>query len=98
MNKPTYYFRAPDEVHCYPLAVLLQEAKQQGLNKITLYPAHPITISGFFYCQAVEQVTEDGTCGKQCSDYTPKNKKSGICKYKCRTLYECGEAEEFLII
>ena len=45
--------------------------------------------SGYFYCRARGEVGDSSydSCGKQCSEYKPRNGRSGCCKHH-RGVYE----------
>ncbi len=90
-SKVKYYFRSQHDEHCYTLDYHVSEAKEQGLDAIDLYEAEPEKIGDMFYCKAVGMPGENGSCGKQCPDYAPRNKKSGMCKYRSNIFYACGE-------
>lgn len=86
---PKYYFRFSQDEICYPIEYFSEVAKADGLSQITLYEAVPETVPGFFWCKAYELPCKEGegTCGRTCQDYAPKNKKWGICSHKCPTFY-----------
>ena len=60
-----------------------------------IFEANPIKISGVFWCKKYSAIgtndySSDG-CGKHCKYYTPRNGKSGCCKYHSTQLYEHGK-------
>lgn len=59
-----------------------------------LFEAVPCKVEGFFWCKAVGECAEEGSCGKACDDYEPRNGKSGICRHKGR-LYDKGNIIRF---
>ena len=81
MTKPKFYFRDNDEC-CYAKEYHLSDAKDEGLKEVELFEAIPEKVSGMFWCRAVSESTEEGYCGKQCDEYSPKNGKSGMCRFK----------------
>lgn len=95
--KTKYYFEALDSELCYTLDYHLDQAREQGLSRIELYEAVPEKVNGFFFCRAVNAVGEDGYCGSQCTDYEPRNGKSGMCRHRSNTMYEHGEKVTFTV-
>lgn len=84
----TYYFKEKDSEMCYNLTHHLQYMAENNINEMTVLKAKIVNDSEFFYCTEVMEVGEkNGTCGKMCEDYRPRNSKSGICKY-FRNTYE----------
>lgn len=75
-----YYF-GDDEERCYTLDYFLEQLGG-GCDEITVYPAVMVVGEGVYYCQKFGEVGEvsDG-CGKQCSEYKPRNGKNGRCRY-----------------
>lgn len=96
MRTPKMYFSGNDDEHCYPLAYHLSIAKDDGLTEIRLFEAEPETVPGMFWCTAVEDVSEEGNCGRECDFYNPRNLKSGICSYKHKKFYVKGKEVLFL--
>lgn len=76
---------------CHSLDVHIDEAKMNGMEQIELFEAVPITDANYFWCKSILTVGQKGECGKFCPDYTPRNGKSGACRYYSNTLYERGE-------
>lgn len=87
----TYYFATKDSEICYTLDYHIANAKEQGFNTIRLFKAEPETIAGHAFCRAFEAVIETGYCGKSCPDYTPKNGKFGMCKFRSNKFYTPGK-------
>ena len=79
-----YYFK-DEEVpeYCQTKESLLQEMKDEGISEMEIIEAKAMIGHDCFFCKAIgEAVTKcDGTCGSDCSDYAPRNKKNGICEY-----------------
>jgi hypothetical protein len=96
-KKNQLYFRREDDECCYGLKYQLERARDEGLSEVTLFTAEKEKIEGVFYCHAVGECGEEGTCGKQCDDYAPKNGKSGMCKHKGMT-YAPAEEVTFKIL
>lgn len=96
MNRPKFYFREADDEMCYTLEYHLANAKDEGLEEIELFEAIPEKDHEMFWCRAVEEITGNGYCGRQCEEYEPKNGKSGMCKHKGKT-YTIGEKKLFKV-
>lgn len=74
-----YYFTKNAE-NCYTLDHHKSVMKFNLLNELELFEAIIHRGSGFFYCKCFGEVGEsNGTCGKECHKYKPRNGKSGIC-------------------
>ena len=84
------FFETVDSELCYPLSFF--ESKFE--RPFTVFNAIPEKVNGVFFCKAVLLPSEDGQCGKDCADYSPKNGKSGMCKHKGR-LFEPGKEVTF---
>ena len=99
MTKPKYYFRNEDDERCYQKSVLLSDAKDEGLSEVELWEAKRQKIDGIFWCQAVDEACEtmDTKCGNDCPDYSPKNGKSGMCRFKGMFYEPTGEKEIFKV-
>ncbi len=89
-RKAKYYFRGDDDELCYPLERHVENAKEDGIEELELWEAEPERFESIFWCKAVLAVTEEGHCGKECEDYTPKNGRSGMCIHK-GNFYTHGE-------
>jgi hypothetical protein len=85
MKKKYYFvdesFAEFDDDNCYSKDVIIDAMKEQGINELKVFTAKKQDIPDYFYCLAVQDISEKGECGKQCCDYRPRNGKSGICKY-----------------
>jgi len=80
-----YYFKNKNSEMCYDLDYHLDYMQKNNLSEMDLFEAKIVYGTDFFYCKYFDLVCEKklGTCGKQCEKYSPRNKKSGICKYYC---------------
>ena len=84
-----YYFDGNEEEHCYTLDCFI-ERLGGWLDEITVYPAVMVVGVGVYYCQKFGEVGEVGEgCGKQCSEYKPRNGKNGRCRHSAN----CYEAD-----
>lgn len=83
-NKEKLYLRKEDDECCYPLEVLLNEARDEGLDEITLFETVPIKDKEYIWCTELEDAGERSACRKsECTDYKPRgNSKSGVCRYR----------------
>ena len=84
-----FYFEKEDSEFCYTIDYFRDKSDPEE-KEITIYKAIPLNDDTFFWCRSVDEVGTNGDCGKFCSDYAPKNGKSGMCKFKGR-LYTHGE-------
>lgn len=84
MKKQQLYFKNEDSEHCYTIEHHLEEAKEEGLEFITLFEAYPDPDKDYFWCRSDDSIcfSSDNPCGKHCEDYQPRNGKFGICKHK----------------
>jgi len=94
---PKFYFQTEHSEMCYSLAYHLDNAKDEGLTEIELFEAVPMKDDKFFWCRAVDQIAEHGSCGKSCEEYDPCNRKSGKCRFKQNTMFEHGKKVKFQI-
>ena len=78
-----YYFETKESEMCY--------SKGYFDKGTEVFEAIPSPMPGFFFCREYEHIGENGSCGHQCDGYTPKNGKSGLCKYRSNKMYEPGE-------
>lgn len=85
---PKLYFNLNTEPEfCYPLSYHMDQARENGLDKLELYLAKPVKNTDMFWCKAADALglKSDNLCGLQCSHYKPRNGRSGICKHKAHT-------------
>ena len=75
---------------------IIQYMIENALVELTVSRAVKIKVNDFFNCKINGIAEKDSmTCGKKwCSMYSPKNGKSGCCKY-IGSLYETGESVTF---
>lgn len=85
MKKEKFYFSELEEENAYSIEYLLEEMKEQELTEIDVSLSVRDLKSDYFYCKELNEVCDkppDGEpCGKLCSDYLPRNGKSGCCKH-----------------
>lgn len=75
---------------CYTLDTIAEVMDAAEEGRVILIKAQPVKEDGYFYCRHFAEVSEhdNGTCGKHCAGYTPRNGRTGACKHFTRTLYE----------
>jgi hypothetical protein len=78
-----YYFKPHDDEFCYPLSVIKSEMEEDGIDQMTVTLAQREIDSDCFFCQYHQEalLKEDGTCGRHCEGYQPRNGNSGICRH-----------------
>jgi hypothetical protein len=86
-----YYFESELHEFCSPLSYFLDKAKENGDATVELFEAVPCRVPIIGWCNEYETIVESEDCGKTCEQYSPKNGKSGMCKHKSLTLFECGK-------
>ena len=75
------YFQDDDE-NCYNIQHHIDYMKENEIKEMKVFEAKPEHGTGMFFCKEYSEVGEvNGTCGKMCDKYMPRNGKSGICKY-----------------
>ena len=78
-----YYFTELDDERCYPLKIIKEDAREENLSEIEVTEAKRVTGQGYFYCSKFKDSGETGElCGSRiCKLYSPRNGKSGRCRY-----------------
>ncbi len=91
------YFTVESE-RCYTEQEHREQMKENNETDRTLFEAKIDRESGMFFCREFGEIGEKNeTCGKQCSKYTPRNKKSGICKHY-GFCYSCSEKFSKIVV
>jgi hypothetical protein len=75
------YFRKTNEEFCFPLDVIKDKMKFEGIKQETVNEAQIERGVDYFFCQATYEAGEKGNCGNSCPYYDPRNGKSGNCKH-----------------
>lgn len=90
-KKEEMYFRNIDANICHPLDYFLAEAKEEGLQKITLVRAKKDTeTKKFVWCTEHGDVAEKKYCNKtDCPEYSSTSGR-GVCRHRGK-LYMHGE-------
>lgn len=81
-KKNRYYFRK-DEIFCYTIENHLQYMRENHIEEMVVLLAKRVTNSDYFFCKHFNEIGEksEGGCGKICKVYSPRNGKSGACKF-----------------
>lgn len=92
--KQLYFCKEFNEAFAYDMDTLKDMAKHEALNQITVTKAIPDPCKDHFYCKEFGFVAlkSQGECGKICEGYTPKNGKSGMCKFQGKCYEPIGES------
>jgi hypothetical protein len=76
------YFVRDFSENCFPLKYWKNKIKEDKLESLVLYKAELDTKSWHFYCTQFGSVGSVGEgCGKECEKYSPRNGKSGRCRF-----------------
>jgi meiotically up-regulated gene 157 (Mug157) protein len=95
MAKGKLYFRSVDDNICYSLQKHIEDAKDEGLTKITLIEAiADNSTNDYVWCNDYGDVGEKSLCNKaNCPSYTSKSGR-GKCEHRGK-LYLHGEKVVF---
>jgi len=95
MAKEKLYFESIDDTSCYPLSDRLNDAKLEGLKKVTLVEAIPDNDNvDYIWCGHQGEVGERQECKKSICSYYESKSGRGVCKHR-GNLYQHGEAVTF---
>ena len=76
------YFSKLDDERCYTLNTIKALMDDAGINELEVTEAKRTTGEDYFFCTEFQDIGEVGQdCGKQCSQYKPRNGKNGRCRY-----------------
>lgn len=89
--KNKLYFGGKDEEYCFSKQYWIDRMKEAGETEMKAFLAKAVSSPDYFFCQAVDEMGEKGSCGKLCEDYEPRNGRSGICKHNGRLYYPYKE-------
>lgn len=94
-EKPKLYFQSVDDTFCSPLESHLQDARNEGLEQVTLIEAVPDKDNpDFIWCMQQGECVERHMCKKdQCEDYESKSGR-GVCSNR-GNLYQHGDEVSF---
>ena len=96
-EKPKLYFKTIDDTFCSSLESHLQDAKNEGLEEVTLIEADPDNDNpDFIWCTSEGECVERHMCKKsQCSSYNSKSGR-GVCSDR-GNLFQHGDEVLFKI-
>lgn len=90
-----FYFESIDETMCYTLDYHIDNAKENGLDKIKLVEAVPEKDPHFVWCTHGGDVVDRSDCRKaDCELYEPNKSGRGACIHRGK-IYRHGEEVEF---
>lgn len=94
--KDKFYFKSIDSEICYTLQSHIIEAKEEGLEEVTLFEAIETKVEGIVWCGLLDVSLEKSECNKkECDSYNSISGR-GVCSYRGK-LYEHGEEVTFKI-
>ena len=91
MTKEKLYFESIDDTNCYPLSDRLNDARLEGLEKVTLVEAIPDNGNPYYiWCGYQGEVGERQECKKVICSYYESKSGRGVCRHR-GNLYTHGE-------
>lgn len=97
MKAQKLYFRDIDDTWCQPIEGLIQDAKHDGLQKITLVEAVPSTDFNSIWCSYNGEVVDRNECKKSICPYYESKSGRGVCENRGK-LYTHGDEVEFKVL
>ena len=95
MERDKLYFLNIDDTNCYPLSDRLNDARLEGLEKVTLVEAIPDNDnSDYVWCAQHGEVTERQECKKAVCSYYESKSGRGVCSNR-GNLYRHGKEVSF---
>lgn len=95
MAKEKLYFESIDDTNCYPLSDRLNDARLEGLDKVTLVEAIPDNDNpDYIWCGHQGEVGERQECKKAICSYYESKSGRGVCRHR-GNLYQHGEEVVF---
>ena len=77
-----FYFSELDDEHCKTLKWIKFDMRDAAISELEVTEAKRVIGQGCFSCSKFQDIGEVGQdCGRQCSEYSPRNHKSGRCRY-----------------
>ena len=72
-----------DDADCYKLEAQYDHMREHGIEEMDIYLAEREINAPYFFCREFGEVGEkgQGTCGRHCEAYQPRNGRSGVCKH-----------------
>jgi len=97
MKTEKLYFKNIDDTTCYDLQTRIEDAQDEGLEKVTLIEAIPDNgNSDFVWCMHHVDCIEKNECKKSVCDYYKSKSGRGKCENK-GNLYLHGEEVTFAV-
>ena len=97
MKEQKLYFRDIDDTLCQSIEGLIQDAKHDGLEKITLLEAVPSTDFNSIWCSYNGEVVDRNECKKSICTYYESKSGRGVCENRGK-LYSHGDEVEFKVL
>lgn len=93
MRKKKLYIYNQDDQLCIDMDAVKDRMRDDELTEKTVTEAVVDHDKSYFWCLATQDVGEtgEGTCGKDCKDYKPRNGKFGACEWYFRCRMEGNE-------
>ena len=75
-----------DENYCYTEEYIREVMEEDEIDELTVLVAMPEKDAESFYCIEYDtvEIKEQTECGRHCKGYSPRNGKSGICRWNRR--------------
>jgi hypothetical protein len=91
--KIQYYFEDENSEMCFTKGYFEVKMLRDGVTEMEVFKAIPDKEKGIFWCKHENSCGDstEGTCGKNCEFYVPRNGKSGCCKDYTNIIYIWGE-------
>jgi hypothetical protein len=88
-----YYFQDNKSEYCYDKAYFDSEMEFKKITEIEVFEAIPERIEDVFWCTAHGSfgTKAEKECGRNCDNYKPRNKISGICRHYYLKSYRIGK-------
>lgn len=87
------YFMYDNEEDLYTLDELKQIMEEESIQEMEIYPAEPYKDDDYFWCKHIGEYGDKNElpCSTGCDNYSPRNGKSGCCRYYSTTFYGPGD-------
>lgn len=96
-----YIIERDDEVWCAYLSTIKAQMQEDCIAEATIIEAKRVNVKddGYFYCGEVFEWGEiNGSCGRFCGQYEPRNGKNGCCKYFSTYNYVPGDKKRVITV
>lgn len=87
------YFESEESEQCFDEEYFQDLMRYSSLNEIEVFKAVKYKEPACYWCNRIGTwgLKSDKDCGKICINYSPRNGKSGCCKYYSNVFYEWGD-------